>query len=523
VKHRLIRAIVLTCAVVCTGTTASESEPDEASLSVKVFDAQTGDPIHARILVNAEQGQGGCRVDGQEPFRIGTSHCYIVPRQLTIHVPPGRVTLQLSRGLEYEPISDAFEISPGGLITKVYRLTRWIDMVERGYYSGDMHIHYPADIVPRQILAEDVNLGTCISSWVTSQDTAQDTAEVDHVRKINERHVYSINDQEIERFPIDTYDGPVYLVNLKRQIHLDSPGAFFPMNVEYQRKAREAGGVVCLHSAAFQDAAVSVALGEVDAVGVACNFFAYSHSLTRVKKYGNADDLALYGDTPWGTLRMTLGKYYRLLNCGFRLPASAGSAAGVKPNPVGHNRAYVRIAGDFSYESYFDGFKAGRSFVTNGPMLFLTVNERGPGETIALAGNGARKLRVSVKAHWNRPIESIEIIANGDVIQSFEPQGNIQHVDGSFDWNPQQGGWIAARVFGEKKLPIRFAHTSPIYIHMPDCPPDPSQDAAYFAKWIGRRIDSLDEDKNFTADWQRDAVRTQLENAKAVYQQLIRN
>ena len=78
-------------------------------------------------------------------------------------------------------------------------------------------------------------------------------------------------------------------------------------------------------------------------------------------------------------------------------------------------------------------------------------------------------------------------------------------------------------MFGEKKLPIRFAHTSPIYIHMPDCPPDPSQDAAYFAKWIGRRIDSLDEDKNFTADWQRDAVRTQLENAKAVYKQLIRN
>jgi hypothetical protein len=63
--------------------------------------------------------------------------------------------------------------------------------------------------------------------------------------------------------------------------------------VEYQRKAREAGGVVCLPTDAFQEAAVSVALGEVDAVGVACNFFAYSLSLTRFVKYGNVDDLAV--------------------------------------------------------------------------------------------------------------------------------------------------------------------------------------------------------------------------------------
>ena len=35
--------------------------------------------------------------------------------------------------------------------------------------------------------------------------------------------------------------------------------------------------------------------------------------------------------------------YYHLLNCGLRLPPSAGSASGVLPNPVGYNRVYVHV------------------------------------------------------------------------------------------------------------------------------------------------------------------------------------
>ena len=41
--------------------------------------------------------------------------------------------------------------------------------------------------------------------------------------------------------------------------------------------------------------------------------------------------------------------YYHLLNCGFRLPVSAGSASGVKASPLGYNRVYARVSGAFSY------------------------------------------------------------------------------------------------------------------------------------------------------------------------------
>ncbi len=97
---RLISILVLTNGLLCAGTTAHGQERGDAIVSVAVLDAHTDKPIHARILVNPEQGQEGCRVDHQEPFRIGTSHCYIVPGELSIHVPPGPVSLQLFRGLE---------------------------------------------------------------------------------------------------------------------------------------------------------------------------------------------------------------------------------------------------------------------------------------------------------------------------------------------------------------------------------------------------------------------------------------
>jgi hypothetical protein len=38
--------------------------------------------------------------------------------------------------------------------------------------------------------------------------------------------------------------------------------------------------------------------------------------------------------------------YYHALNCGVRIPPTAGSASGVLPNPVGYDRVYVQVAGD---------------------------------------------------------------------------------------------------------------------------------------------------------------------------------
>src|SRR5262249_13110442 len=79
--------------------------------------------------------------------------------------------------------------------------------------------------------------------------------------------------------------------------------------------------------------------------------------------------------------------WYRLLNCGFRLPATAGTDVflnRIGSNLPGGDRVYVRLDGPLSYRSWIAGLKAGRSFVTSGPMLSFTVDGKEPGAVLAV-------------------------------------------------------------------------------------------------------------------------------------------
>ena len=107
--------------------------------------------------------------------------------------------------------------------------------------------------------------------------------------------------------------------------------------------------------------------------------------------------------------------WYRLLNCGLKLSACVGTDALLdrSTDPLGGDRVYVKTAGPLTMESWLDGLRNGRSFVTNGPIPTLEVNGKGPGETCDLAEAG--KVRVAVKVESYVPFHKIEVIVNGKV------------------------------------------------------------------------------------------------------------
>src|SRR6185369_4864881 len=107
--------------------------------------------------------------------------------------------------------------------------------------------------------------------------------------------------------------------------------------------------------------------------------------------------------------------YYHLLNCGLRIPPSAGSASGVLPNPVGYNRVYVQVGQKLTYAGWWEGLRTGRSFVSNGPLLRCRANGELPGHVFQAGGGKILKLQLSAN-FWSRdPISGIEIIRNGEV------------------------------------------------------------------------------------------------------------
>jgi hypothetical protein len=50
-------------------------------------------------------------------------------------------------------------------------------------------------------------------------------------------------------------------------------------------------------------------------------------------------------------------------------------------NVPGGDRVYVKVDGPLTYAAWIDALRAGRSFVSNGPVVELTVDGKGLGET----------------------------------------------------------------------------------------------------------------------------------------------
>jgi hypothetical protein len=168
--------------------------------------------------------------------------------------------------------------------------------------------------------------------------------------------------------------------------------------------------------------------------------------------------------------------YYALLNCGFRLRPSAGTASGVHPVPLGFSRVYVHCPGPFRYEAWLDGLNRGRSFVTNGPMLFARVNGELPGHTFRLAGDHHGRFRVQATAAHGQPLDRVEIVLNGEVVR-VRKGDNRKTAENRHELNLDKtleidsSSWLAVRCFEAREdHRVRFAHTAPVHIDVPGKP-----------------------------------------------------
>ena len=167
-------------------------------------------------------------------------------------------------------------------------------------------------------------------------------------------------------------------------------------------------------------------------------------------------------------LPQTLKLWYHLLNCGFRLPATAGTDRIGPEEPVGHQRVYVKLDGPLTYPGWMEGLRQGRSFVTNGPMVSLSVDGHGPGETLTLSKR--KVLRIEARARSLRPFERLEIVVNGKVAAGVPSQDQGRRAELGLDYPADRSLWIAARCMGgspeETSIwthPL-FAHANPVYV-----------------------------------------------------------
>jgi hypothetical protein len=199
---------------------------------------------------------------------------------------------------------------------------------------------------------------------------------------------------------------------------------------------------------------------------------------------------------PWGNALWSQAIYFHLLNCGLRIPPTAGSGSGVSPNPVGYNRVYVQVEGDFSYEKWWEGLRAGRVVLSNGPLLKPSVAGRPPGHVFRAVSGQTIDLEIALTL-WNRhPIDAkesihyLEIIKNGQVehsvrFQEYAQSGKLPKLH--FD----RSGWFLVRAVTDVRNTYRFAMTGPYFVEIGGEPLISRRSVQFFVDWVYERARRL--------------------------------
>lgn len=483
---------VAACLPVCAGAllvglyflTATAAE--DGTLQVSIVDAGTQQPTPARVRITDAAGapvskpvRGVIAIPGEalgvpkEAVAIMYGHddrfdgyatqpdgAFYVDGSFSVALPEGDYRLEVTKGYEYARAHATVTVAPGTKHDHRVTLRRWVDMPARGWYSSDDHIHLrrsPREnpFILRWIAAEDVHVGHLLQMGDFFTTFFTQYAFGDAGRYQEGRHVLSPG-QEEPRTP-----------ELGHTISLGASAYVRPRQADYYAydttfdRVRELGGVT---GYAHQGAT-----------------FHGSRGMTLDVLQGKLDFLELLQFcAPGGPL--VTANYYRFLDMGFPLTATAGSdfpwcgrtrafgAAEDEGPRIGDARFYTYVDGPFTFDAWFAALKAGRTFVTSGPMLSFAVDEALPGST--LERKAGDRLRITARAEGHDadvPLQRLEIVVHGEVVReaSAEDAGqSTTRIDVAHDLTVGRHGlWIAVRAWAG---PTQVAHTTPVYVRVGD-------------------------------------------------------
>jgi hypothetical protein len=281
---------------------------------------------------------------------------------------------------------------------------------------------------------------------------------------------------------------------VSRGILVDDSSPDYPPLIDACDGARAQGGLVLwCHNANGMEAPVAAALGRLDGL----NLF----------------------DPFWMDPEYDL--WYRLLTCGIHLPASTGSDWFV----CSSNRVYVDVGNAFSYDTWLAGLRAGRTFVTDGPILRLTVAGQPPSNDVLGLADTVTQAPVVVEWAASQPIDRIEIIRDGRVAATFDnPTGGTSGIERA-TIDVADAGWVAARCWGRRRTsyghPL-WAHTSPVYLRARAAQSAVAEAARFFMASIDQSTTWLTTAARFEHDRQRERMIHLFGEGRAVFERLAR-
>ncbi len=435
------------------------------TVHVRVSDSATGQPTPVRLRLVDPSGvcrmpfgrlaefatEPGADVGGQ--VRLGDENFAYIDGVCEVRLPPGPVRVEVSKGPEYLHLCRDVVLGPGKIAIRL-TMERALDWRSRGWYSGDGRAH---EMSPHAARLEGAAEGLDVVNLLAHERPPHGNQPAAFVNLL----AFSGTQHALEGSPcvvvntLNTHPvlGTVALLNCHRVVYplrFGAPDGLDDWSLSdwCDQCHRKKGLVVWPDLPRMTtehpqgEALAAVLLGKIDAFE-ACRL---THSLP---------------------------DWYRLLACGLRLTLIGSSGKNSNTVALGALRTYAQLEPnqDFSYGAWIESVRAGRTFVTDGPLLSLNVNGQEPGDVLDLPEE-EQKVHVRAEAQSVTPFSRLELILNGTVVAASDIHNEYQTAALEEDIRINGSGWLAARCVSDDGSSIR-AHTSPVYVQMEGRPLSP--------------------------------------------------
>ena len=432
--------------------------PDAATLDLIVLDRDTREQLSATVSVNG--GDQEPENDPYEPYSLRRSanrhkgpirfrkldYYFFTDGSFSVRVPSGTCTVEVRRGYEYTPTQQTFRLKKNQTEKATIYLKRWIDMAKQGWYSGDTHIHFQRtgrndDTLLTLTSARDIRYAFSLSMNTKGYALGREFESWGQA--------YGLGEKSIRQ------KGPYHLIS-GQEYRADSLGHVIVLAEDYvpgpgpSDDVTEAPSLgVIADQAHLQSGLIGFAHGgsyhrEADALGLAGKM-----DFLELMQFGGYRGLGLDG-------------WYDFLNLGYRWPI-VGASDFPYTRELGDCVTYVQSDEEPTVKEFLRSLVAGHSFATGGPMVFLEVNGKGPGEVI-VSKDEAISLELEVRVLSPLyPVRYVDIIWNGRVVsRQFDPAG-LSRWEILERLQVDRSGWVAVRAYGDAGAD---AHTNPVYVYL---------------------------------------------------------
>ena len=444
------------------------------AVTLTLVDAETGRELSGLVSI---QDADGKRVDASPLLSRGLGLSDTLPiarwsvlsRKTVVQLPQKMLTVTALSGLETEQSTVTVDLTGKSKSDVTISLKRFYDASAHGYYGANTHLHLQkisremCDRYLQEIPQAD-GLDLLFLSYLERvvadrQYTSNKYTDGD-LASLTKKSGVKFGNGEEHRHNFAGFGqgyGHVMLLNIEKLIQPVSigPGIMkmgtdgLPLARGIDTARRDGATIIWCHNNWGMEAAPNLLAGRIDA-----------HNIFDGGTHGSYKD-----------------SFYRYLNAGLKVPFSTGTDWFM----YDFSRVYAHLEGDVTVKNWLKSLAAGRTTITNGPLLEFHVARKTIGQTVALDAPGP--VQVKGRAYGRIDFGRIELVRNGQVIAKATSRSVGRHFEAEMSLSiPQSGpGWLALRTppppvkdDPEVQQPVPknelgrdlFAHTSAISVEI---------------------------------------------------------